>query len=145
MIPAFFVDLFLLLLAVSAVGVCAVQLLGLLLLERQTGALRSANSAAPQGCVGAGYGVQNPMSPGVLPVPDAMAPAARNRAAWLSVSHFLATQNLRAVLAARAAAPATAGQACAARAGAAGAQALPVGNHGDNKHQQCPGTSKDQQ
>ncbi len=107
---------------------------------------RSANSASrAAGSVGAGYGVQNPMSLGVLPVPDAMAPAARNRAAWLSVSHFLATQNLRAVLAARAAAPATAGQACAARAGAAGAQALPVGNHGDNKHQQCPGTSENKE
>ncbi len=131
MIPAFFVDLFLLLLAVSAVGVCAVQLLGLLLLERQTGALRSANSAAPQGCVGAGYGVQNPMSDDVLPVPDAMAPAARNHAAWLSIGDWLATQNLRAVLAARAAA-APAGQACAARAGDAGLH-TPPSNTGVNK------------
>ncbi len=102
----------------------------------------SANSAA---AVGAGYGVQNPMSPVVLPLPGAMAPASNNRAAWLAIGDFLATQNLRAVLAARAAAPAAAGQACAARAGAAGAQALPVGNHGDNKHQQCPGTSENKE
>ncbi len=110
------------------------------------GPRRSANSASGvAGSVGAGYGVQNPMSPVVLPLPGAMAPASNNRAAWLAIGDFLATQNLRAVLAARAAAPAAAGQACAARAGAAGAQALPVGNHGDNKHQQCPGTSENKE
>lgn len=40
-----------------------------------TGAPRSANSAAPQGCEGAGYGVPNPMSTVVQPVPAEVAHA----------------------------------------------------------------------
>lgn len=55
----------------------------------------------------------------------------RNRAAWLSVADFLARQNLRAVLAARAAADGKRSADVAARA--AGASALPDGNHGENK------------
>lgn len=67
----------------------------------------------------------------------------RNRAAWMSIADFLARQNLRQVLAQRAAA-APVGQACAARTGAAGASGainfggcvatltVPDGNHGDN-------------
>jgi len=51
----------------------------------------------------------------------------RNRAAWLSIADFLTLENLRAVLKAQAAA---ADQRSAAAA--ACAQALPVGNHGEN-------------
>lgn len=36
---------------------------------KTTGGPRSANSAAPQGCVGQGYGAAGPMSTAVLPVP----------------------------------------------------------------------------
>lgn len=39
------------------------------LLERQTGDPCSANSAAPQGCMGQGYGAAGPMSTVVQPVP----------------------------------------------------------------------------
>lgn len=51
-----------------------------------------------------------------------------NKAAWLSISDFLARENLREVLAARAAATGKRSDGAAARA-----QALPDGNHGDNR------------
>lgn len=57
----------------------------------------------------------------------------RNRAQWLSIADFLTCQNLRAVLAARAAAD---GKQRAAAA--ACAQALPVGNHGENQDLTVP-------
>lgn len=54
----------------------------------------------------------------------------RNKAAWLSVADFLTLENLRAVLAARAAADGKRSADAAVRA--AGASALPDGNHGEN-------------
>lgn len=57
-------------------------------------------------------------------------PAPRNQAEWLSIADFLTLDNLRAVLAARAA---TAGKRSAAVAARASAPALPHGNHGENK------------
>lgn len=57
----------------------------------------------------------------------------RNRAAWLSISDFLARENLREVLKARAAgALAHAGVSAGAGATAAVFQTLPDGNHGEN-------------
>lgn len=57
----------------------------------------------------------------------------RNRAAWMSIADFLARQNLRQVLAQRAAAGAADGKRSAAVApAAAGLSALPDGNHGEN-------------
>ncbi|MBN9365719.1 MAG: hypothetical protein J0H59_01655 [Comamonadaceae bacterium] len=57
----------------------------------------------------------------------------RNRAAWLSISDFLARENLREVLQARAAeARAHAGVSACAGASAAALQSLPDGNHGEN-------------
>jgi len=68
-----------------------------------------------------------------LPAPVAgQGVGTRNRAAWLSIADFLARQNLRAVLAKRAAAAASASVSAHAGAGAAGRQALPLGNHGEN-------------
>lgn len=74
----------------------------------------------------------------IEPGPEGMRPcsacdesAMRNSGAWLSVADFLARQNLRAVLAARAAADGKRSADVAARA--AGASALPDGNHGENK------------
>lgn len=57
----------------------------------------------------------------------------RNRAAWLSISDFLARENLREVLQARAAeALSHAGVSACAGASAAALQSLPDGNHGEN-------------
>ncbi len=57
----------------------------------------------------------------------------RNRAAWLSISDFLARENLREVLQARAArAAAPASVSAGAAASAAALQPLPDGNHGEN-------------
>ena len=55
----------------------------------------------------------------------------RNRAEWLSVVNFLATQNLRQVLQARAQAAAARGPACGDASAAGEARTLPVGNHGE--------------
>ncbi|MGB6115475.1 MAG: hypothetical protein WBF97_10330 [Comamonas sp.] len=58
----------------------------------------------------------------------------RNHAAWLSIADFLSRQNLRAVLADRAARSAASGKRSdAAAQGAALASTLPHGNHGENK------------
>ena len=54
-----------------------------------------------------------------------------NKAAWLSISNFLATQNLRQVLKARAQAAAARGPACGDASAAGEARTLPVGNHGE--------------
>ncbi len=63
----------------------------------------------------------------------------RNRAAWLSIADFLARQNLRMVLAARAAQRAEgAPLAGEASAPCAAASALPVGNHGENQDLTVP-------
>lgn len=57
----------------------------------------------------------------------------RNHAAWLSIADFLSRQNLRAVLAERAARSAASGKRSAAAAqGAALDSTLPHGNHGEN-------------
>lgn len=50
------------------------------LLERQTGDPCSANSAAPQGCMGQGYGAAGPMSTVVQPVPVESVPVHRSTA-----------------------------------------------------------------
>ena len=71
------------------------------------------------------------IEPGFCAAEKRQATEPRNKAAWLSVADFLTRENLRAVLASRRAA--SVGQACAARADAAGASALPDGNHGENK------------
>lgn len=71
------------------------------------------------------------IEPGFCAAEKRQATEPRNKAAWLSVADFLTLENLRAVLASRRAA--SVGQACAARADAAGASALPDGNHGENK------------
>lgn len=57
----------------------------------------------------------------------------RNRNEWLSIGDFLARQNLRSVLKARAAAASAGGKRSAAKGAAAAAplQTLPVGNHGE--------------
>lgn len=59
--------------------------------------------------------------------------ANRNDGEWLSVADFLARQNLRAVLKARAAAESAGGKRSAAKGAAAAAplQTIPVGNHGE--------------
>ena len=54
-----------------------------------------------------------------------------NRAAWMSVADFLARQNLRQVLKARAQAAAARGPACGDASAAGEARSIPVGNHGD--------------
>lgn len=54
----------------------------------------------------------------------------RNHAAWMSVADFLARQNLRQVLEARARSAAAQASACGSAAQGA-AQTLPVGNHGE--------------
>lgn len=54
----------------------------------------------------------------------------RNRAAWMSVADFLARQNLRHVLQARARSAAAQALACGSAAQGA-AHSIPVGNHGD--------------
>lgn len=74
-----------------------------------------ADSLAAPGCAGAG-GTNEP----------------RNKAAWLSVSDFLARQNLHRVLARqRSVAASVAGAAQAASAAQGASQTLPVGNHGE--------------
>lgn len=57
----------------------------------------------------------------------------RNKSQWLSVADFLARQNLRSVLKARAAAASAGGKRSAAKGAAAAAplKTLPVGNHGE--------------
>ena len=50
------------------------------LLERQTGDPCSANSAAPKGCMGRGYGAAGPMSTFVQPVPVDSVPVHRSTA-----------------------------------------------------------------
>lgn len=99
------------------------------LTERQAGDPCSANSAAPQGCMGQGYGAAGPMSTLMPSVPVAIA---RNRSAWLSVAAFVQplTDAQLAAFARRVAAPA--GPACAARAGAAAID-TPPSNTGVNK------------
>ncbi len=75
----------------------------------------TADSLAAPGYVGAG-GTNEP----------------RNKAAWLSVSDFLARQNLNQVLARqRSVAASVAGAAQAASAAQGASQILPVGNHGE--------------
>ena len=54
----------------------------------------------------------------------------RNRAAWMSVADFLARQNLRQVLEARARSVAAQASACGSAAQGA-AYSIPVGNHGE--------------
>lgn len=77
-----------------------------------------------------------------MAAPDA-GQGARNRAAWMSIADFLTMQNLRAVLAARAASCAAAAApmsgkrsdamgAAAVCGPSAGLSALPDGNHGEN-------------
>lgn len=82
------------------------------------------------------------MSTLVQPVPVAMA---RNRAAWLSVAAFLQpltdaqlvafAARVGALVRQRAEGAPLAGEGSAR--GAAGAPAIPDGNHGDNNFQQC--------
>jgi len=123
------------------------------LLDRQTGAPRSANSAAPKGCVGAGYGVPNPMSTLAPHVPAEVAHALRATAQGIVTRMGQDPQGLGG----EAIEPGPAGMrpacsgfdadcldACAtcarartrsagAGAGAGRAAAIPDGNHGDNK------------
>lgn len=117
-----------------------------------TGDPRSATSAAPQGCVGQGMG-GTPMSPGVQPVPAENAPTASTTAQGIVTRMGQDLQGLGGAAiepgpegmrpassgfgacagasGARAAAT-PAGQACAARAGAAALHA-PPSNTGVNK------------
>ena len=71
------------------------------------------------------------IEPGFCAAEKRQATEPRNKAAWFSVADFLTRENLRAVLAARAAADGKRSADVAARA--AGASALPDGNHGENK------------
>lgn len=119
------------------------------------GPRRSANSASPEGgSVGAGYGVPNPMSTCVPPVPDAIAPDLRAPVKGIVTRMGQDPQGLGGVaiepgpagvrpassgaavsccgLHGVCAGAATAGQACAARAGAARIHA-PSSNTGVNK------------
>ena len=69
-------------------------------------------------------------APGLAGAGDTNEP--RNKAAWLSVSDFLARQNLHCVLARqRSVAASVAGAAKAASAAQGASQTLPVGNHGE--------------
>lgn len=113
-----------------------------------TGDPRSAASAAPQGCVGQGYGAAGPMSPCVLPVPLENAPA--NCATAQGIVTRMGQdpkglggeaiepgpEGMRPALPdGRCAGAALALQAGAAFAGAGAGQAptIPDGNHGDNQ------------
>lgn len=125
--------------------------------ERQTGAPRSATSAAPQGCEGSGYGVTNPMSHVVrhVPLENANAPRAAAQgivtrmgqdpqglggaaiepgsvgmrpAACVPCSGFHADCDGGAATCARART-----RSAGAGAGAGRAPAIPDGNHGDNQ------------
>lgn len=116
-----------------------------------TGDPRSAISAAPQGCVGQGYGAAGPMSPCVLPVPLENAPAASITAQGIVTRMGQDLQGLggaaiepgpegmRPVCASCAAACAADLRASACRrsagagAGAGQAPTIPDGNHGDNQ------------
>lgn len=55
-----------------------------------------------------------------------------NRSAWMSIADFLTLENLRAVLAQRAACAAHGKRSAGAALAVAGLSALPDGNHGDN-------------
>lgn len=61
-------------------GVLVASLPAAPILERQTGGPCSANSAAPQGCMGQGYGAAGPMSTVVQPVPVDPVPVHRSTA-----------------------------------------------------------------
>ena len=125
------------------------------LLERQPGDPCSANSAAPKGCMGRGYGAAGPMSTFVQPVPVDSVPVHRSTAQGIVTRMGRDPKGLgceaiepgpvgmRPAAAAVAAcwgawgvcdceAAAPAGQACAARAGGA-ALHTPPSNTGVNK------------
>ena len=109
----------------------------------------TADSLAAPGCAGAGGTMCPHCGEALIPSADVFdrmcgfiheeckcrvaARAEHNKARWLSISNFLATQNLRQVLQARqrSVAAGVAGAAQAASAAPGASHSLPVGNHGE--------------
>jgi hypothetical protein len=116
-----------------------------------TGDPRSADSAAPQGCVGQGYGAAGPMSPDVQPVPVEVAHALcataqgivtrmgqdRNGLGGAAIEPGPAGMRPACVSCSTACAPDLCARArwrsAGAGAGAGQAPTIPDGNHGDNQ------------